>query len=298
MKVLLTGSSGQLGQAIINNKPKGIDLITPNRNQVDLIDSQLCMNIVEKINPDWVVNCAAYTSVDKAESEPKLAIAINTEAPRAFSKALLKTGGKLLHLSTDFVFNGNQGNPYRVSQSRAPLGVYGSSKAGGEVEIEKILKGKNQSVILRTSWLMGPVGNNFVLTMIKLHNEKDKLKVISDQVGGPTSTLTLSSTCWQLINQSEQIISSKGELPMIMHWSDSGVASWYDIAIAIGEIGKELGLINNPAQVLPITTANYPSAAKRPGYSLLDSSETKDLLNLPAIHWRTALRDILLRVSL
>ena len=298
MKVLLTGASGQLGQALINTTPKGVDLITPNRNQVDLTNSQLCMSIVEEVNPDWILNCAAYTSVDKAESEPALAIATNTEAPRAFSQALLKTGGKLLHLSTDFVFNGNQGNPYRVSQPRSPLGVYGSSKAAGEVEIEKLLKGKNQAVILRTSWLMGPVGENFALTMIKLHNEQDELKVISDQVGAPTSTLTLSSTCWHLLNQSENIITSNGELPMIMHWCDGGVASWYDIAIAIGEIGNKLGLINNPAEVLPINTTDYPTPAKRPAYSLLDCTETRDILNLPTTHWRKALREVLLRVSL
>ena len=298
MKILLTGASGQLGQALIKNKPKGVDLLTTNRNQVDLTDLELCMNIVEKVNPDWVINCGAYTSVDKAESEPKLAIAINTEAPRAFSKALLKTGGKLLHLSTDFVFNGNQGNPYRTSQSRSPLGVYGTSKAGGEIEIEKILRGRNQAVILRTSWLMGPIGKNFALTMIKLHNEKNEIKVISDQVGGPTSTLTLASTCWNLINQSDRIINSKGELPMIMHWCDGGVASWYDIAVAIGEIGKQLGLINNPAKVLPISTADHPTPAKRPGYSLLDCTETRDILNLPTIHWRTTLRDVLLSVSI
>lgn len=298
MKVLLTGSTGQLGQALIESKPNNVDLITTNRHELDLTNSQVCINFIEDIKPSWVLNCAAYTSVDKAEGEAELAMAINSSAPQAFSKALLKTGGKLLHISTDFVFNGNQNSPYKVSDPRSPIGIYGKSKAAGEDSIEQSFRNRNQAVILRTSWLMGNVGKNFALTMLKLHREKDEIYVISDQVGGATSTLTLSSACWKLITQSEAIIDSEGKLPMIMHWCDSGIASWYDIAIAIGEIGKKIGLLDNPAKVNPISSSDYPTIVKRPRYSLLDCTESRRILNLPNIHWRAALEEVLLKVSL
>jgi dTDP-4-dehydrorhamnose reductase len=296
MKVLLSGAVGQLGQALIASRPEGIDLIATSRSggdglvALDLADGCACGAAVEQHCPDWVLNAGAYTAVDQAESEPELAQAVNAGAPRAFAEALSRTGGSLLQLSTDFVFNGQQGNPYRPEQKRNPLGVYGTTKANGEELVEEILGGSGRALILRTSWLMGPVGRNFALTMLRLHRERGLISVVADQVGCPTSTLTLAQACWRAIKRAS---AKPGELGLIHHWSDAGAASWYDVAVAIGELGQELGLLESAAQVAPITTADYPTPAQRPNYSLLDCTATRRALDLDPLHWRKALRRVL-----
>ncbi len=293
MKVLLTGAAGQLGQALVAAKPDGIELIATTRAQLDLGDVQACRDIVLNHRPDWVLNAGAYTAVDKAESEPDLAYAINACAPQAFAESLLETGGRLLQLSTDFVFNGRQGWPYSPFQARDPLGVYGASKAAGEEAVEERLGDVGRGLILRTSWLMGPVGSNFALTMMRLHQEREEIRVVADQVGCPTSTLTLAKACWRLID-----IAEKGTLlPPLMHWCDAGVSSWYDVALAVGELGQQLALVDSPAQVLPITTADYPTPARRPSYSLLDCTETRCLLDLEPQHWLIALAEVFKEVE-
>ena len=288
MKVLLTGAAGQLGQALIASQPAGVDLIATSRAELDLADGAACRAAVQHHRPDWVLNGGAYTAVDKAEGEPALALAVNAGAPQAFAEALGQTGGRLLQLSTDFVFDGQQGSPYRPEQPLQPLGVYGSSKAEGERRALAALPESTQ--VLRTSWVYGPVGKNFALTMLRLHRERPELGVVADQVGCPTSTLTLAAACWQLITLAEE----GAVLPPLLHWSDAGAASWYDFAVAIGELGVELGLLQRAAMVKPLTTAEYPTPARRPSYSLLDCTATRQVLNLPAVHWRQALREVLL----
>ena len=298
MKVLLTGASGQLGQALRRQLPPEVTLIATSRNggdgqyALDLADSKACRSAVYQHKPDWVLNSGAYTAVDRAESEPEVAEAVNATAPRAFAEALLESGGRLLQVSTDFVFNGQQGRPYRSDQSRDPLGTYGRTKAAGEKAVEEVMVNSSRYVILRTSWVMGPVGKNFALTMLRLHQERggngEALGVVADQVGCPTSTHTLAEACWQVIN--------KGVTEPVLHWSDAGVASWYDVAVAVGDLALELGMLKNPAPVYPLTTAEYPTPAQRPSYSLLDCSQTRRLLQLPPIHWRQALRQLLGKV--
>ena len=293
MKILLTGAGGQLGQALLDSKPEAVELISTTRQELDLGDPNACRLAVEKYQPDWVLNAGAYTAVDQAESEPELAHAINAGAPEAFAKALNQQGGRLLQVSTDFVFDGQQGSPYRVDQSRSPLGVYGGSKAAGERAVQKIFGHDNpQGVILRTSWVMGPVGRNFALTMLRLHREREQLGVVADQVGCPSSTLNLAAACWKTI-----ALGTDTTLPPILHWSDAGAASWYDVAVAIGELGHKLGLVKAPAQVKPITTSDYPTPASRPNYSLLDCTTTRSVLQLDAQHWQEALQQLLLRVQ-
>ena len=296
MKVLLTGAAGQLGKALIASRPEGVELIATSRSggedliTLDLADSQACSAAVEQHRPDWVLNSGAYTAVDKAESEPELAQAVNAGAPRAFAEALSRTGGSTLQLSTDFVFNGRQGSPYRPEQQRDPLGVYGATKAAGEEAVEQVLGGSGRAVILRTSWVMGPMGRNFALTMLRLHREREVISVVADQVGCPTSTLTLAQACWRAIDHAGV---QPGALGLMHHWSDAGAASWYDVAVAIGELGLELGLLERAAQVTPITTADYPTPAQRPSYSLLDCTATRRALDLDPLHWRRALRHVL-----
>ena len=293
MKVLLTGAGGQLGQALLAAAPDNVELISTTRQELDLSDADACRIAVQKYQPDWVLNAGAYTAVDKAESEPELAHAINAGAPEAFAQELDRQGGRLLQVSTDFVFDGQQGFPYRVDQPTTPLGVYGGSKAAGEQAIHRIFGPNNpQGVILRTSWVMGPVGRNFALTMLRLHREREQLSVVADQVGCPSSTLNLAAACWKTI-----LIGSELPLPPILHWSDAGAASWYDVAVAIGELGHSLGLVDAPAKVNPITTADYPTPASRPNYSLLDCTTTRAALQLDGQHWQEALKQLLLRVQ-
>ena len=301
MKVLLTGAAGQLGQALSQQLPAGVELIATCRSggngllALELAEAEACRLAIRDHRPDWVLNAGAYTAVDKAESESELALAVNGGAPRAFAEALLETGGRLLQVSTDFVFNGSQGSPYRLEQKRDPLGVYGCSKAAGEEAVEQLLgpaaggAGAGRGVILRTSWVMGPVGKNFALTMLRLHRERQQIGVVEDQVGCPTSTHTLAAACWRVI--------SAGISAPVLHWSDAGAASWFDVAVAVGELAQELGLLEQPALVNPLTTAEYPLPAQRPSYSLLDCSGSRKALGLAPTPWRQALRQLLVTLQ-
>jgi len=289
MKVLLTGSAGQLGQALVAKQPADIELIATTRNELDLSSVESCRAAVQEYQPDWVLNAGAYTAVDKAESEPELAHTVNARAPAAFAAAIKEYGGYLLQLSTDFVFNGQQGTPYLPEQQHDPLGVYGASKADGEKAILSIFGDDMRGLILRTSWVIGPVGKNFALTMLRLHQQRNELRVVADQVGCPSSTLNLADACWHAILRRSEGIS----LPLVMHWSDTGAASWYDVAVAVGRIGAELGLIDNPAYINPITTAEYYTPATRPSYSLLDCTTSRNALQLKGEHWLQALQTIL-----
>lgn len=296
MKVLLTGATGQLGQALINAKPAGMELIATSRSggpgltALDLADGSACKAAVNQHQPDWVLNAGAYTAVDKAESEPELALAVNAKAPEAFAAALNAQGGRLLQLSTDFVFNGQQGVPYSVDQARDPLGVYGFTKAKGEEAVAALLGSSGKGFILRTSWVIGPVGKNFALTMLRLHRERDQLGVVSDQVGCPSSTLNLAAACWRAIDVGSN---PEQSLPPVLHWSDAGAASWFDVSVAVGELALELGLLEQHAKMSPIQTSAYPTPATRPSYSLLECNNTRSALGLESQHWRQALREVL-----
>ena len=286
MKVIITGAAGQLGQALRRLAPAQLELIATSRRggdgsiPLDLADPEACRALVLEHRPDWLINAGAYTAVDKAESEPELAQAVNAGAPAAFAQALQATGGRLLQVSTDFVFNGAQGSPYRPDQPVDPLGVYGASKAAGEAAAAE-LREAGRLCILRTSWVYGPVGKNFLLTMLRLMCEREQLGVVADQVGCPTATTGLAQACWAVL---EHGVSG------IHHWSDAGAASWYDFAVAIAELGKQAGVLQNPARINPITTADYPTPAQRPSYSLLDCTGTRQALQLSPLHWREALR--------
>lgn len=291
MKVLITGCNGQLGQALLAAIPEGMEVIPLRRDGVDLADASACRQVVREHQPHWLLNAAAYTAVDRAEREPDLALRVNGEAPGAFAEALAETGGHLLQISTDFVFNGQQGSPYRPDQPSDPLGVYGASKAEGERRVMEALP-PECFCLLRTSWVYGPVGQNFCLTMLRLHRQKaaagESLGVIADQVGCPTATHTLASACWRVIQRN---------IHGIHHWSDAGAASWYDFAVAIGELAVAQGVLTTAAQVRPIGTEDYPTPARRPSYSLLDCRSTRTVLELAPLHWREALAQVLARLS-
>lgn len=290
VKVLVTGAGGQLAQALVAQAPAVVTVIATTRRELDLADAHACRRAVEDHRPDWVLNAGAYTAVDRAEQEPELAMAVNARAPEALAGALATRGGRLLQVSTDFVFAGRQGSPYRPEQPLQPLGAYGASKAAGETAALNLPGAR----ILRTSWVYGPVGHNFCLTMLRLHRAKaaagESLGVVADQVGCPTATHTLAAACWRAILASESG-------PRILHWSDAGAASWYDFAVAIGELGVAAGLLERAAAVRPLTTADYPTPAERPSYSLLDCTQTRQVLGLEPVHWRTALAEVMRHID-
>ena len=310
VKLLLTGPQGQLGQALQAQLAAGlagtrVELHALGREQLDLADAQACRAAVLALQPDWVLNAGAYTAVDRAEHEPELARAVNALAPQAFAEALAALGrGRLLQLSTDFVFNGAQGHPYAPAPlgpgPGQALGVYGQTKAEGEQAVLAQLGAAGRVHVLRTSWVYGPVGRNFCLTMLRLHRERaargQPLAVVADQVGCPTATsgpAGLAAACVRLIAQ----VSAQQPVPDLLHWSDAGTASWYDFAVAIGEEAVAAGLLPAAATVQPIVTADYPTPARRPSYGLLDCSSSREALGLQPLHWRAALRAVLAQLT-
>ena len=293
MKILLTGGSGQLGKSIIKLKPLNVDLIAPDRSKLDLSKTESCIKFVREEKPDWIINCGAFTNVDKAESEKEKVFLINHEAPKNFSKVLSDYGGKLLHISSDYVFDGSKNKPYLTNDKVNPQNIYGYSKALAEQSIKEILLEKNSYSILRTSWVVSPIGNNFLLTMIKLMNKDNDIRVVNDQLGSMTSTINLANSCWQLINVNKKYTLKDLVFPPIQHWCDEGIISWYQLGIEIRRIVQKKGLLKNPAKIIPILSNDYKFIAKRPKYSVLDCTDTEKLLKIKRTYWKDSLYNIL-----
>lgn len=282
MKALITGANGQVGSALQEAAPPGCEVALLTRADMELSDAAAIRRVVEEHQPDVLFNCAAYTAVDKAESEPELAQAINGDAVRAMASAMRNSGGGLVQVSTDFVFDGKQSSPYKPGDRRNPLGIYGATKAAGEDAAGA------EAIIVRTSWVYAAGGANFVRTMLRLMSERDELSVVADQIGAPTWATGLATTLWALAAK---------DRPGIYHHSDAGAASWYDFAIAIQEEALELGMLGRSIPIHPIPGSLYPTPAKRPAFSLLDDSATRALLGDASTgghsHWRVNLRTML-----
>jgi dTDP-4-dehydrorhamnose reductase len=277
LKVLITGGLGQLGRALVASAPQNVEVTAVDLADFDLTDAEAVAKAVAAIAPQVIINCAAYTAVDKAESEPKAAFAANRDAVRWLVMAAQPCRARLIQISTDFVFDGAASRPYPASTPTNPLGVYGASKAGGEAEALASRSG----LIVRTAWLYSAGGQNFVRTMLRLFNERPEVSVVADQIGTPTSADSLAAAIWTLMH--------KGAVG-VHHFTDAGVASWYDFAVAIREEGAARGLCPADVTIEPIPTREYPTPAKRPAYSVLDKSQTWPLLGGPARHWRDELR--------
>ena len=236
IKVLLTGSQGQLGFSIKKLNPKGINLVSLDKNQFDLSRITNIKKKLEEIKPDFIINCGAYTNVDMAEYKKENVMDINANSVKEIALYLKKNGGNLIQISTDYVFDGLSSNSYKEKDKVCPLNHYGLSKAKAEKFIQEILGNTNQGIVIRTSWLMGTTSKNFLLTMIKLHQTKKEINVVSDQISCPTSTTTLAEACWKAIQLKMEKNPYKNNFMPILHWCDNGIASWYDVAVAIGEI--------------------------------------------------------------
>lgn len=281
MKALIFGAAGQLGTALRKTAPEGVEVVAVTRAECDLADVDAIKRAVDAHQPTHILNAAAYTAVDAAESDEQTAAAINVEAPRAMAQAAQRCDARLTHVSTDFVFDGMKSGPYRPEDETSPLGVYGQTKRDGEIAV---MQEDPSALIVRAGWIYGAAANNFAKTMLRLGAERDALSVVCDQVGTPTAAPSLAGALWTLASTD-----ARG----IYHYSDSGVASWYDFAVAIFEEAVSAGLLERAPTVSPIPATEYPTPAKRPTYSVLDTSETDKRLGSPRPHWRANLRRVI-----
>jgi dTDP-4-dehydrorhamnose reductase len=282
LRVVITGAGGQLGQELQYTSPVGVDLHAFAARQLDVADRTVVNKTIESLKPDVIINAAAYTDVDRAESAPEKAYAVNADGVGFLAEAARENGAKLVHISTDFVFDGLRCRPYLPADKTNPLSIYGASKWAGE---ERIAVSRCDSLIIRTSWVYSAHGRNFVKTMLRLMAERSELSIVADQIGTPTWARGLAKGIWRSV-----AVGLAGK----QHWTDSGVASWYDFAQAIFEEALALGMLANEITIKPIRAKDYPTPAQRPLYSVLDKEGMVAALNYIPPHWRVNLRKMLL----
>lgn len=282
MRVFITGSdSGQLHWELLRTKPSNVSLLTlPER--LDITDRTSVLAAIKELSPDVIINAAAYTAVDKAETDIATAEAVNTTAVDTLSLAARNANAHLIHVSTDFVFGKGDGSPFTENANMDPVSVYGKTKLAGERILAE--SQPDSSLVVRTAWVYSSHGANFVKTMLRLMKERGEVGVIADQIGSPTWANALARALWCAAEQR-----SVG----VMHWTGAGAASWYDFAVAIAEEGQQLGLLDKNVKINPLTTEQYPTPAARPHYSVLELTRTWNQLGINAVHWREDLRAML-----
>ena len=297
MVVLVTGASGQLGQSlqflaksqfninIKSQKENDLEFIFCNSTELDITDSNNVQNIFDKYKPNFCINTAAYTAVDKAESEPEKAYLINVVGAKNLAATCNQYNATLLHISTDFVFDGSKKSPYAEIDLPNPAGVYGQTKLEGEKAVQEICA---KHYIIRTSWVYSQFGNNFLKTMLRLASEKDSLSVVNDQIGTPTNAVDLAAVLIKIIQNSIQYPTKNNY--GIYNFSNEGYCSWYDFAKKIFEFN------NSKINLQPIATFGYPTPAKRPVYSVLDKSKIKNTFNLQIKTWQESLITVILPI--
>ena len=283
MNILITGCNGQLG-----NEIQKLEKVNPQHTffntdvaELDITNQLAIDQFIQENKIDGIINCAAYTAVDKAESNKLLCTALNAEAPAYLAMSIEKRGGWLVQVSTDYVFDGTKHTPYVETDTPCPDSVYGSTKLAGEIAVQKLCK---KTMIIRTAWLYSTFGNNFVKTMIKLGKEKSELGVIFDQIGSPTYARDLAVAIMTAVN--------KGIIPGTYHFSNEGVISWYDFTKAIHRIA---GI--NGCHVKPLHTAEYPTPANRPHYSVLDKTKIKDTYGIEVPYWEESLQECITELT-
>jgi len=281
LRVLVLGGGGQVARAVVAMAPPDHEVILKSRAELDITDAAAVARALEATEADWIVNGAAYTAVDLAEDQPASAQLINDTAVAGLANAAAAVGARLLHLSTDFVFDGASGRAYLPTDPTHPLSVYGRTKLAGEGHVLADQRG----IVLRTAWVYAAEGRNFVLTMLRLMRERDRLSVVADQIGTPTWASGIAMVIWGMVGSGAQ-----GGL---YHWTDLGVATWYDFAVAIQEEALARGLLERAVPITPIATADYPTRATRPRFSVLDTTATRAQIPVPVAHWRQHLRQML-----
>ena len=291
-KLVVTGGNGQLGQtfSVICNagkQPPVLDVVVLDRHTLDITDPDAIDRVLGDIEPEYVINAAAYTQVDKAESETEQAFAVNVTGAANLASWVAAHKATMIHISTDFVFDGRSTRPYVDDDETAPLGAYGRSKLAGEMAVRELLP--INSAIVRTSWLYSEYGTNFVKTMLRLMRERDSIGVVNDQTGSPTSTHSLASLLLTMVHKQFQ--------SGIFHWTDGGSVTWYEFALQIQQEGLRQGLLEAKIPVLPITTAEYPTPARRPAYSVLDRRRTLSRFSCPKVSWQDQLKLVLQEIA-
>jgi dTDP-4-dehydrorhamnose reductase len=283
VRVLITGANGQLGYALqkasnVFSDHCALELIALTRAEINFSQVDSIVSLLDGFSPDVIINAAAYTAVDKAETETEFAQKINADAVRQVAIWCQKHNKTLIHVSTDFVFDGKKSSPYDIADETNPLGTYGKTKQQGEAFA---LSECETAYVVRTGWVYGEHGANFVKTILRLASERESLGIVADQIGTPTYALHLAEMIWQLLLQKPQ--------QKLWHFSDAGAASWYDFAVAIVNEAEILGLLNRKPIIKPITTLDYPTPAHRPAFSVLNKQNTWRDLNVTPVHWQAAL---------
>lgn len=281
-KILVTGANGQLGRSMrrLAEKYPQFDFVMTDVEELDICNNAAVMSFVEEKKPDSIVNCAAYTAVDNAEDNEPLCTKLNCEAVRNIGQAAQTVGARVIHISTDYVFNGRNFQPYTEDDEPNPASVYGRTKLAGEIALQASCR---ESVIIRTAWLYSEFGKNFVKTMLRLCRERDEIRVVFDQIGTPTYAGDLAQAVMSVVVSAE----AGNFAPGIYHFTNEGVCSWYDFTVKIVEIA---GL---SCRVVPIETKDYPSKAERPHFSVLNKSKIKSTYGIDIPHWETSLRKML-----
>jgi dTDP-4-dehydrorhamnose reductase len=280
-KVLITGAQGQVGSELLATAPAQWDVIPCGSEDMDVTRGEMTKSVVARERPAVIIHAAAYTDVDRAEREVDRAEAVNAIGAANVAAAASSAGARMIYLSTDFVFDGAQGSPYLPDDIARPLGVYGRTKLTGERAVLE----HHGGLVVRTAWVYSAKGRNFVRTMLTQMSTQQSVNVVSDQVGSPTWARPLAHALW---NAAE-----KSELTGILHWTDAGVASWYDFAVAIQEEALAAGILKRAVAIHPIRTLDFPRPARRPSYSVLDKTTGWAALGGPAAHWRANLRCML-----
>lgn len=285
--ILVTGAHGQVGHALMGQAPEHLQVTGLASTELDIRDPLAVEQCIARLQPRLIINAAAYTAVDKAESDSAQAYAVNAEGVANLARSAARHGAGVLHISTDYVFAGDSPQPYREDAPTTPINVYGASKLAGEQLLRELCP---QSLILRTSWVFGSHGNNFVKTMLRVGAQRDVLGVVADQQGGPTAATSIAGALWQIVRKWQ----SEGELPWgIYHYSGAPACNWHAFAVEIFRKAVELGMLARAPQVNAITTADYPTPARRPAWSILDCTKIQRELGIAQPDWQADLAQVL-----
>lgn len=296
--ILVTGATGQVGGQLLKTLAPLGEVVAPGRLELDLASAESIRNVIRAVRPRWIVNPAAYTAVDKAESEPELAYVINAEAVRVLGEEARTIGAAVIHFSTDYVFDGKGSSPYTETDVTAPTSIYGASKLAGE---QALAESGASHMIFRTSWVYGAQGKNFLLTILKLAREKETMRVVADQHGAPTWSCDLAKLAAHAIRccedasgqDREHLSEAFSSLGGIYHAAGSGETTWYEFAREAVQLQRKRELGKQFAEIVPISTAEYPTAARRPANSRLDCSKLEERLGWRMMDWRESLQRVL-----
>ena len=286
MKALIFGAGGQLGRQLSRTAPAAIDLHLLTRAECDITSAKDVGGALQRIRPDWVVNAAAFTSVDQAESEPDAAFGVNAVGAGNVAAASAAVGARVIHVSSDYVFDGTSSVPYREDAPLSPISVYGRSKAEGETAVRE---SGADAIIIRSGWLHSKDGHSFVKTILRRLQQGATANVVDDQVGVPTSASDLAGAIWWC--------ATNGLSARTLHWVNAGVASWYELALAVREISIERGLLESPPGIYPISTAAFGAPAPRPRFSVLDARNAWELQGAPPRHWKEGVRETIAELA-